>query len=510
MLQLDTTSYWMASTPLPAYPSLDRDIDVDVAIIGGGITGITAAYLLKRAGKTVALIDRRSFASVDTGHTTAHLTYVTDMRLVDLEKNFGRDHAAAVWDAGRAALWQIEKIIGDEQIDCEFDWVTGYLHLPVDAAARSDADARSLQNEAELASALGFDARFVDRVPLTDRPGVEFEGQALFHPRKYLRGLVERIPGDGSHVCANTASNEILDHPLAVVTEKGHRIRCGYVVLATHNPLIGKSGMLSASILQTKLALYTSYAVAGEIPRGVAPIGSFWDTADPYLYLRIDHQNGHDFAILGGEDHKTGQAADPTQCYARLERRLKALIPTIELSHRWSGQVIETNDGLPFIGETSERQFVATGYSGNGMTFGTLAAIMACDTVSGRANPWKELFDPGRTKIRGGLWDYLRENKDYPYYLVRDRFAGAEGRTLRSLRRGEGKILQLEGKRVAAYRNEAGAVTLLSPVCTHLGCLVGWNTAERTWDCPCHGSRFEPTGQVLAGPAESPLKPASD
>ncbi len=502
MNELDTTSYWRESGPLPRFPALDRDITVDVAVIGGGITGITAAYLLKKSGRTVALVDRRRLASVDTANTTAHLTCVTDLSLTSLEKNFGRGHAQAVWDAGRAALWRIEANIDSEDIDCGFEWVSGWLHQPLHADGELKSD--DLKKEADLATQLGFEARFLDSVPFMNRPGIEFGGQALFHPRRYLRGLIEAISGDGSHVFEHTNADDVQAEPLAVVAGD-HRISCGYVVVATHTPLMGKTNLASATLFQTKLALYTTYAIGGRVPAGTVPRGSYWDTGDPYDYVRVDAHRDHDYVIFGGEDHKTGQEEDSRACYARLEQRLRALIPSIDISHRWSGQVVETNDGLPFIGESSDRQFVATGYSGNGMTFGTVAAMMATDAVSGRANPWKELFDPGRAKIKGGLWDYLKENKDYPYYLVRDRFMGAEGRSLRALNRGEGKILELNGERVAAYRNDAGRVTRLSPVCTHMGCLVEWNAAEQTWDCPCHGSRFEPTGKVLSGPAELPL-----
>lgn len=505
MNRTDTTSYWMDSQPLPHAASPGRNVEVDVAVVGGGLTGITAAYLLKEAGKSVALIDRRRLASVDTGHTTAHLTYVTDLRLTELERTFGREHAQAVWDAGRAALWQIGATVDDLGIDCDFTWVNGYLHTPVDGTR--DSDAAGLQRDADLAAELGFDARFLDKVPVVNRPGIEFEGQALFHPRKYLARLLEAIPGGGSHVVENAEVEEITDDPLTVVAG-GHRITCGYVVLATHTPLMGKTNLASAALFQTKLALYTSYAIGGRLPAGTVAEGAFWDTSDPYLYLRVERLGDHDFLIFGGEDHKTGQADDPGECYRRLEARFRAQFPAIDITHRWSGQVIETNDGLPFIGETAERQFAATGFAGNGMTFGTLAAMMARDAACGRDNPWSGLFNPSRKTVRGGLWDYLRENKDYPYYMVRDRLAGAEGRSLRSLRRGEGKILELGGTRVAAYRNDAGTVTRLSPVCTHMGCLVAWNGAERTWDCPCHGSRFEPGGKVISGPAESPLPPA--
>jgi Rieske Fe-S protein len=336
-----------------------------------------------------------------------------------------------------------------------------------------------------------------------------FENQARFHPRKYLAGVARGLEAAGGHIYAHSAAEEFSDRPQSVKSN-GHTITCRDIVLATHNPLMGNTGMASATLFQTKLALYSTYVVGGRAPKGQVPDGLFWDSADPYHYLRIEPHAGHDFVIFGGADHKTGQADDTNACYEQLERTLTKIVPGIELTHRWSGQVIETPDGLPYIGETAAHQFVATGFSGNGMTFGTLSAMMAADRILGRDNPWRELFDAGRTKIRGGAWNYVRENKDYPYYLVRDRFAGAEARSLRVVKRGEGTILERNGQQVAASRDKDGAVTMVSAVCTHMGCLVDWNEAERTWDCPCHGSRFLPGGSVMAGPAEAPLPKITD
>jgi Rieske Fe-S protein len=251
--------------------------------------------------------------------------------------------------------------------------------------------------------------------------------------------------------------------------------------------------------------LYSTYVLGGRVPSGTIPDALFWDTADPYNYLRLDPRRDFDYVIFGGKDHKTGQANDTEARYRSLETTLTQVLPQIEITHRWSAQVIETPDGLPYIGETSSRQFAATGYAGNGMTFGTLAGMMARDAVLGRRNPWDELFDTGRTKVKGGVWDYIKENVDYPYYLIRDRIVGPDAKTLRAVGRGTGKIVDFKGNTVAAYRSDTGKLTLLSPVCTHLGCHVDWNEAEATWDCPCHGSRFKPTGEVLSGPAESAL-----
>jgi glycine/D-amino acid oxidase-like deaminating enzyme/nitrite reductase/ring-hydroxylating ferredoxin subunit len=506
--EIATKPYWMESASLPSFSRLQRDEQVDVVIVGAGITGLTAAYLLTKAGRSVAVLDRNDAVQGDTGHTSAHLTMVTDAWLSDLVDRFGRDHAQAVWDAGLAALAQIDTIVRDQNIACDFAWVPGYLHRALgDASGKKNAQA--FRDEAALAEELGFDAAHVDDVPFAGGPGVVFENQARFHPRKYLAGVARAIEAAGGHVYSRSAADEFSDKPLSVKSN-GHTIICRDIVLATHTPLMGNTGMASATLFQTKLALYSTYVVAGRARKGQVPDGLFWDSADPYHYLRIEPQADHDFVILGGEDHKTGQASDTNACYERLEQTLKRIVPAIELTHRWSGQVIETPDGLPYIGDTAAHQFVATGFSGNGMTFGTLSAMMGTDRILGRDNPWRELFDTGRTKIKGGAWNYVRENKDYPYYLVRDRFAGAEARSLRALKRGEGRILERNGQQVAAFRDNTGSVTMVSAVCTHMGCLVDWNEAERTWDCPCHGSRFKPDGSVIAGPAETPLPKVAD
>jgi glycine/D-amino acid oxidase-like deaminating enzyme/nitrite reductase/ring-hydroxylating ferredoxin subunit len=499
-LNVDTVPYWIDSAALPKFTKLDRDEAVDVAVVGAGITGLTAAYLLTLEGRRVAVLERERCAEIDTGHTTAHLSMVTDERLVDLVKKFGRDHAQAVWDAGLAAISQIESIVGDIDTACDFAWVPGYLHAPLGASS----SAAAFKEEASVAAELGFDAEFLDAVPFVGGPGVRFNDQARVHPRKYLAGIARAIVDRGGMIFEHSAADEFNTRPLSIKSN-GHTLTCTSVVLATHTPLVGTAGLVGATLFQTKLALYTSYVVGGRVAKGRVPDALFWDTADPYHYLRIEPHHDHDFVIFGGEDHKTGQASDTGACFERLERTLLSMFAGIEVTHRWSGQVVETPDGLPYIGETAEHQFAATGYAGNGMTFGTLAGMMAADSIAGRPNPWADLFDPGRKKIRGGLWDYITENKDYPYYLIRDRFAGAEGKSVRAVPRGAGKVLDINGQRVAVYRDERGNAVKRSAVCTHMGCLVDWNEAERTWDCPCHGSRFKPDGAVIAGPAESPL-----
>ncbi len=500
---MDTTSHWHKTATLPRYPALGQTITVDVAIVGAGITGITAAYLLKKAGLKVALLERERCAGIDTGHTTAHVTAVTDLRLHEMARTFGPENARAVWDAGTAALQRVRSLIEAENIACGLEWCPGYLH-----AATGDEDTAPLQREADCARELGIEAEFHPAVPLFQRPGVLFPRQALIHPLRYLAGLLPAIPGQGSHVFEETAALETEKDPRSLRTKNG-RVNFNYLILATHNPLMGNAGLIRSTLFQTKLSLYTSYALGARLPGKFLEPASYWDTADPYHYLRIEPTPDGPYAIYGGEDHKTGQVTDTVAVYERLETHLREILPQARVDARWSGQVIETNDGLPYIGEIIDRQFVATGFSGNGMTFGTLSVMMAVDAVEGRPNRWEKLFSPGRKKLRGGTLDYLRENKDFPVRLVRDRFARPEVESLREIAAGDGRIIRVGKRKVAAHRDARGRMLLCSAICTHLQCVVGWNSAEQTWDCPCHGSRFHPDGRVISGPAEEPLTPLS-
>lgn len=497
---------WDDYAELPRFGPLTATRTVDVAVVGAGVSGLTTALLLADAGCRVALVDRRRIGGVDTAHTTAHLTAVVDTDLVALANRIGRDHARAVWDAGFAAMHQIEALVCRHGIDCELRRVPGFRHVPFDASDEVVAhDLARLRDEALLAHELGFEVTMIDTVPLVQQPGWRIDHQALFHPRKYLAGLLRRLI---------ETSVEIYDESEAIIEDDIRQIRCGHgtirashVVMATHNPIPGRLSALGAAFLQTRLALYTTYAQAAEVPapRPAAEYGLYWDTANPYRYVRAEPFGDRLRLIAGGEDQKTGQEPNTESRAAALAGWANALAPSSVVTHRWSGQVIETIDGLPFIGEASEGQWVATGFAGNGMTFGTLSAMIIRDAIVGdRVNPWRELFDINRSAVARGPVDYLRENADYPYYLVRDRLLRTPA-DLAALSPGGGGLVRVDGRLMAASRDADGDVTLVSPVCTHLGCLVQWNGADRTWDCPCHGSRFDRAGEVLAGPATAPL-----
>lgn len=495
------TPAWIEEQKLPSFPAMKRDLEVDVAVVGGGITGLTAGYLLKQSGLKVVVLEKGSLGQGEISHTTAHLTYVTDHRLSNLVDDVGPHAARETWSAGRAAIDRIESIVGELNIDCEFERVPGYLHAPWSS---NDDDRSMLQRDARYAHGFGFDAEFVESAPFVDRPGIRFAEQAKFHPYKYLGGLAAAVAGDGSLIFEDTEIDEITDGLVLRVGK--YKVRARFVVVATHIPLTGKTNLVKAAAFQTKLTPYSTYAVGAEADKNSVPDALFWDTSDPYYYLRVDRHPRSDFIVFGGQDHKTGQVDDTNEPYRRLESLLHAILPKAKVTHRWSGQVVETFDGLPYVGEITPGQFVATGFCGNGITFGTVAAMMAVDAAHGRPNRWRELFAPGRMTLQHPM-EYLRENSDYPYYLLKDRLFPADATSPEDLRPGTGKILLVEGKKCAVSRDDEGRLFAVSAGCTHLGCLVHWNPAEQTWDCPCHGSRFTPQGTVIAGPAEAALEP---
>lgn len=499
---MNMESFWFAERKGSPFARLDHDLDVEVLVIGGGIAGVTAAYLLSGQGRSVALLERGRIGGLNTGHTTAHLTYMTDTRLSDLIATFSRKEARMAWEAGQAAIDLIEENVRRHAIDCEFRRVAGFLV----ASEQCDLAEESalLQQEAMVARQMGFDAYYLDSAPVTDRPGMCFEHQAKFHPLRYLDALAREAAKQGAKIFEDT---EVTRFDEGSVIAGGRTVKFRQVFIATHVPLQGEGGLVGSALFQTKLALYSSYAVRARLPGDALPEFIWSDTADPFYYLRIE-KDGEGFScVFGGEDHKTGMEAHTENRYQNLERELERILPGAKVTHRWCGQIVETVDGLPYIGRTSDSQWLATGFSGNGMTFGTVAGMMVRDGISGKGGDWEKLFDPGR-KSASALAEYLRENKDYPVRMICDRMKVEECDPT-TLAPGTGKVLEHEGERIAAYRDAQGNLTQCSAVCPHLGCIVAWNETEQTWDCPCHGSRFHATGELLAGPAEKGLEPLS-
>lgn len=476
---------------------------VDAVVIGGGITGVTAAFLLKQEGKRVALLEKERVGSGMTGQTSAHLTFMTDLRLSQLVRRFGRENAFLAWEAGRVAIDFIEELGLRYQLRNGFARVPGFLCQPFDKA--SEDHGSTLREELELANELGIAANIVESDALTEGMALSYANQAIFQPVAHVRELARLVNGNGSIVRENAAVTQVSDEPLSVEVN-GERIDCDYVIVATHVPLMGTTSVMKAMLFQMKIYPYSTYVLGARLPRSRLSPSLYSDLSDPYFYLRIHDTPDGPYAVFGGNDHKTGQEGDTEANYTKLLKRLSSILPDAKVERRWSGQVIETSDGLPFIGETADRQFVATGYSGTGLTFGTLAGMMARDAATGRRNPWVDLFDPERKDLTHGALTVATENVDFAWHFVVDRLKEESARSADNLAPGEAKVLRINGDHVACYRTPEGELHAVSAVCTHLKCIVRWNSAERTWDCPCHGSRFRTDGTVIGGPAEEPLR----
>lgn len=492
-------SVWLATSPDPGYPPLTRDLRVDVAVVGAGITGLTAAFELQKAGLTVAVLEQHALGHGMTGHTTAHLTQVFDTRLHQLVSDFGEDAARTIWEAGRVALDTIERLCDEEGIDGDFRRVPGYYY------AYRDSDRDSVRQEVQLAQQLGFEAELVAEIPY---PVPAFEAmrvpdQAQFHPLRYLSGLARRLKERGGQIFVQTPVSRIHSGQPARLTANGHTITADHLVLATHQPLHNP-------ILVSKVISYQTYALGVTVAKGTFPQALAWDTADPYHYWRQQPMKDHDVVIVGGYDHRTGHEAETARCAGKLEAYVQEALRgrPHRVAYHWSGQVLEPVDGVPFIGRNgkAENEYIGTGYAGAGMTMGTYAGLLIRDLVLGRENPAARLFDPGRLNLRAGAVTFLRENLAYPKRILLDH-PGREEVDLEALKPGEGKVVHLEGRQVAACRTAEGELHAVSAVCTHLGCTVHWNGAEGSWDCPCHGSRFGPAGDVLNGPTMQALPP---
>jgi glycine/D-amino acid oxidase-like deaminating enzyme/nitrite reductase/ring-hydroxylating ferredoxin subunit len=495
----------MATASIPDKPPLTADMRVDVCIVGAGIAGLTTAYGLAREGKSVLVLDDGPIAGGETSRTTAHLTAVLDSRYAELEELHGPEAARLLADSHTAAIDRIEEIVGREKIDCDFQRVDGYLVVPPGESLDI------ILAEMAAAQRAGLTAvQAVDTVPYRGfefGPALRFPMQAQFHVLRYLKGLARAIEERGGKIFARTAVREFVDgHPARIRTENDVTVLADAVVVATNSPVNDRVTM------HTKQAAYRTYVIGARVPRGAVPAILLWDTQDPYHYVRVQPSRADvDFEILivGGEDHKTGQADDAPERYARLEAWARERFEMIQdIEYQWSGQVMEPVDGVAFIGRNpgSDNLYIVTGHSGNGMTYGTIAGMLLPDLVQERPNSWADLYDPARKSLRAA-GTFLKETANM-VAQYRDVVSGGDVDSVDEIARGSGAILRRGLHKVAVYRDEQGELHERSATCTHLGCIVRWNAGERSWDCPCHGSRFTPDGQVLNGPALKPLPEA--
>jgi glycine/D-amino acid oxidase-like deaminating enzyme/nitrite reductase/ring-hydroxylating ferredoxin subunit len=509
----ENISFWERTTRKLWTAALAENLTADVCVIGAGIAGVTAAYLLVREGRDVILVDDGPVGGGMTGRTTAHLVNALDDRYYDLEKMLGQEFSRLTAESHTAAIDRVEKIVRDENLDCDFARIDGYLFLPPGGSVTD------LKHEVEATHRAGLrEVERIDKVPLgkfTTDGVLRFPRQAQFHPLKYLNGLARVIVDRGGSIFTGTRVVEVKEgEQVLIKTSTNHCITARAAVVATNCPINDRV------VIHSKQAPYATYVLALRVTAEVEPV-LLWDTAltaeaekqmlgpIPYHYLRFARDDKGDVLIVGGEDHKTGQASDFEARLARLERWTRDHFPFLgEITDHWSGQVMEPVDGMAYIGRNpgDKNVFVVTGDSGNGMTHGTIAGILITDLICGRENPWEKLYDPGRKTLQPTVVaGYVAENANVVAQLA-DYVTPGDKSGADKIRSGEGAILREGAKKIAAYRDEEGTLHKFSAVCPHLKCVVRWDGCEKTWDCPCHGSRFDALGRVLNGPAISDLE----
>ena len=494
-------SLWMDVAVAKDAPALDRSLSVDAVVIGSGIAGLSTAYELARSGKKVVVLDRGAIGMGMTARTSAHLSANNDDTFKTFIGKRGEKLARDYYTSQQTAIDRIDHIQSSEAIECDFRRVDGFL-FPGPQTSQKE-----IEEEFEATQKAGMPVAYAPGVPfkgLKKTRALRYPNQGFFHPTKYLQGLSRCIAARSGQLFSDTpvVSVEEKDGVVMVGTESGHAVSATYAIVATNSPINDRVA------LHSKQAPYRTYAMAFEMPKGAVPDGLYWDTLDPYHYVRPHPRgNDHDFLIVGGADHKSGKADDAKARYEALEAWIRNLVPDLgAVTHRWSGQVLDTIDYASFTGRNpgDKNVFVHTGDSGQGITHGVVASLIISRMITDGVDLWQDLYGPTRKTV-SALGTFVSENvtaiKNFAEYL-----APGEVKSYDDIEAGHGAIVRDGLKKVAAYRDEKGALHAHSAACTHLGCHLHWNSFERCWDCPCHGSQFGVDGEVLNGPAVHPLE----
>ena len=489
---------WLVKHPSRHSEDTQPGASADVIVVGAGIAGLSVAYHLLRGGASVLVIDKSAIGAGETGRSSAHLADALDDRYYLLEKAHGVDGAKLAAQSHRAAIESVAAIAEREQIACELERLDGYLY------SYADDSPDTIEEEYQAAQRAGLMVERIESAPLPFRTGVSlrFANQAQLDPMAYLTGLADAVKRLGGRIATDRQVVHVEDgEPSSVVLADGTRLAARNVVIASNVPFHDRFA------IHTKQAAYRSYVLGVGVPNTLLGRALFWDTQDPYHYLRWA---GSDLLLVGGEDHRVGQDAQPSKRWLKLEEWVRSRIPSVgEVRTCWSGQVLEPADGLAFIGKNPglrRGSYIVTGDSGNGMTHGALAGILISDLIFGRKNEWEPLYDPSRKPTSlATIGEYLRENgkvaKSYAAWL---KPALAHDTPIAP---DSGAVIQRGLHKLAVYVDKAGVRHECSAVCPHLGAVVQWNAAERSWDCPAHGSRFDPCGKLLTGPAQRGLTP---
>ncbi|MBV8780442.1 MAG: FAD-dependent oxidoreductase [Phycisphaerae bacterium] len=507
----NTESSWRHAVKIDQCPPLSKSVETDVCVVGAGIAGLTTAYLLAKRGKKVAVVDAGPIGDGQTARTSAHLASALDDRFVEIEKAFGSDGARLAYESHAGAIDEIERISKAEKIDCDFARVDGYLFLG------RDQKPSFIDNELHAAQRAGFtSATKLDRAPLPDfdtGPCIRFPKQAQFHPLKYLVGLSRAVQKQGVKIFCGTrivdvqGTDEKNKRRAFAKTGNNRAIHADAVVVATNTPAPINDWLG----IYLKQMAYRSYVVALPIAAGSVKPALYWDTEDPYHYVRVQPDGDSELLLVGGADHRTGQQPEKGGRFVELIEWARKRFPVEgDAVYQWSGQVQEPADGLGYLGRAPTANpdvYVITGDSGMGLTHSTIGAMLITDLIEGKSNPWEKLYDPSRkpTGALLALESVAAENTNTVAKYV-ELITPGDVKSADDIPINSGAVLREGLHKIAVYKDHAGRLHRHSAVCTHLGCIVAWNQIEGTWDCPCHGARYDPKGKVILGPAIEDLK----
>ncbi|WP_315898447.1 FAD-dependent oxidoreductase [Planococcus sp. CPCC 101016] len=496
-------SYWREYKDIPSYPALQENESTDIAVVGGGMVGIISAYLLAKAGRKVTLIDAGKLVDGVTGYTTAKITAQHGLFYYPLVKLVGEEQAKLYYQANMDGLKFIEETAEELGIDCDFSKHNAFVY------ANTAIGAKLVEKEAETYRQLGIDGELAKdevELPFQVKEAVVMRGQAQFHPVKFLAGLVKEIERLGGKIYEQTRAMKILSKNDPVIqTENLSHLSCNKVIVATHYPFNDFDGMYFS-----RLSINRSYIIAAKV-NGNVPNDMYVSGDMPSRSLRYaPGENGEKLLLIGGDGHATGKSSSETmEHYRNLEKFGDEHFDIQEIPYRWSAQDMTTLDKIPYIGTITagyDNILVATGFHKWGMSNGALAGMLLTDQVLGKENRYAPVFSPTRPKMKAvDVASFAKDNASVAKELVKGKLKRAS-KTVEDLGKDEGSLVKVGKKKAGGYRDEYGQVHLVDTTCTHMGCEVNWNDAERSWDCPCHGSRFSYTGDVLNGPAVKPLK----
>lgn len=491
-------SIWQVVGEISNTDTLSSEKVFDVVVIGAGITGLSTAIKLQEMGKDCIVIDAANIAFGTTGGTTAHLNTIFDSPYNQVIDNFGKGNAILLAEGGKEAIASIKNNTTKHTIDCSFEEVTGYIF------SVEEGQNKALTDLVESAKEVGLPMDFINDspFPIAYLKIASIENQAQINPTKYVFGLAKAFQEAGGLIVENCRATAIDEAEILTVHTNAGPIMARNAVYATHVPP-------GVNILHFRNAPYRSYVLAVTLKNGVYPKALGYDMCEPYHYYRSETMDGKEYLIAGGEDHKTGHEENTDQCFRKLESYLRKHFDVDQVAYKWSSQFYESADGLPYIGHlpgNRENIYCATGFNGNGITLGSLSGIVLADLIVHGESKYKDLFRPGRVKPVAGFMNFVKESADVVKHFIGDKLGTEKIKSLAELAPGEAKVVQFEGHTLALYKDENQVLHAVNSACTHIKCTVGWNSTEKTWDCPCHGSRFSYDGQLLNAPARADLE----